>query len=324
MIKVEKGKIESTIETTSEVNDVVKTAMTEGKKIAKKDFKKFSTIVAVAFSIGLWVVKSIWYAYMSGKFSVYKIDRCYINADNENIFLQTIQLAALFIVWIFINYAYYTISVAEDTSKIHWKRKIKILIFWIIEMVVAFVFVLLETHNQLLEVLGGITVIDIVALIIAFFILCLMVNVFAIEFLIKKRWKERKRNKINTSKKNIESQSEQGIKELFLTLIVTVAVELIFIFLMASHTEYRRTNYKVIIVQNKETTEDTFSFYCGDEQKRYEIYPIAYENEDYYIITRMYSNNGKTKIDYDYQKVIEKEGQETIYVDDIYKIGIEN
>lgn len=103
--------------------NMVQVVVEECKKIAKEDFGKFSAIVAVIFSAGLWIVKSMWYSYMSGKLSVYKIDRCYINADSENIFLQIIQVVAIIVIGFFVNYLYYKISVAEDQSRLSWKKR---------------------------------------------------------------------------------------------------------------------------------------------------------------------------------------------------------
>ena len=54
---------------------IVQQLFDDVKMMASKDFAKFSTILAAFFSIGIWLIKSIWYAYMSGKFAVYRIDK---------------------------------------------------------------------------------------------------------------------------------------------------------------------------------------------------------------------------------------------------------
>lgn len=101
-----------------------------------------------------------------------------------------------------------------------------------------------------------------------------------------------------------------------LPMIATIAIELI-IFCVAYHTEQDRCAYKLILIQSEGNEESKFIFEHGDDGNKYEIYPIAYENEDCYIVTRLVNNNGKISIDYNYQRIIEKEGQETIYTQNI-------
>lgn len=320
MIELTRRKNDEDMITEVGVNDIELNIVNKVKKIAKKDFAQFSAIVAVLFSVGLWVIKSLWYAYMSGKLSVYKIDRCYINADNENVFLQIIQLVAIFIVWVFINYVYYKISVAEDKSKKQWKKKIKILVFWIVEMFFAFIFVLFSTHIKMRDFVGEITLVKIISLIIVFFILCLMVNIYAVELLIEK-WRKKRRKKANNQKKAKETKGEQSIKDVLLSLIITIALELIFVFLFAAHTEYSKSGYKVIMVQSEKTMENKYDIKYGEKNNKYEMYPITYENEDCYIVARLYREDGEIMLDYDFQRVLEKEGQEIIYIENINNLS---
>ena len=62
------------------------------KEIAEKDFTKFSALFVAVMTVGLWVIKGMWYAYQSGRFSVYGIASCYITSDDESFLLQIIQL----------------------------------------------------------------------------------------------------------------------------------------------------------------------------------------------------------------------------------------
>ena len=59
------------------------------KEIAEKDFTKFSALFVAVMTVGLWVIKGMWYAYQSGRFSVYGIASCYITSDDESFLLQT-------------------------------------------------------------------------------------------------------------------------------------------------------------------------------------------------------------------------------------------
>lgn len=293
----------------------------EGKKIAKGDFAKFSTIVAVTFSVGLWVVKSIWYAYMSGKLSVYKIDSCYINANNTNIFLEIIQLATIFIVWLFMNYLFYEISVTEDKSKFSWKKKRNIIFLCGIENFMLFVWVLSSAKTKFGELIAEITVGKAMALLMLFLILSFLINIFAIEFLIERK---RKDKKVNSKENNTNIKKEKRIKNMVISIITVIAFELIIVFYLAYYNEYDRRSYKLIMDQIETDVENKFIIECGENKNKYQIYPIVYENEDCYIVTRLFKENGKIGIDYNYQRVIQKEGQETIYIQNIYNIGVNN
>lgn len=311
-MKLEKRNIDETKEKELTDDNLVQFVVEKIKKIVKEDFAKFSAFAAVIFSVGLWIIKSIWYTYLLGKFSVYNIDECYINANNEKVILQIVQLASILVVWILIDYMYYKILVAEDKS---WKKRIKILIFWIAEMVFIF-FTFLRYY------VDEISKRNILSYIIALLFICLMINIFAIEFWIEEQLKRKKAKKID----NQESGNiiKKRIKNMFLIVIITIAIELISAFWSARNTEYDRCGYKVIMVQSEKATESEFFIEYGEDKNKYEIYPIAYENEDCYIVTRLCNENGKIKIDYNYQKIIEKEGQETIYVENIYNISMDN
>lgn len=118
------------------------------KEIAEKDFTKFSALFVAVMTVGLWVIKGMWYAYQSGRFSVYGIASCYITSDDESFLLQIIQLAAVLIVWFGINYLFYTILVSEDETKYHWKRKLKSVVFWIVEMLLLLIMVLITSTSS--------------------------------------------------------------------------------------------------------------------------------------------------------------------------------
>lgn len=292
------------------------------RESVKKDFAKFSAVVAVIFSMGLWAVKSIWYAYMSGKLYVYKIDRCYINADSENVFLQIIQLGAILIILFTTNYIYYRISIAEDKSKMHWKKIRNVLLFWLGEMFFFLVIILFVSQIEFRKEVGGTTWREIVSLVIMLLVLCLLINIYAIEFLVECRQKKKKGRNKQKVELRTKDEMKGELRAMILTIIVTFSVEMLVIFVIAIQTEYNRNEYKVIMNQCEVNVES--DYIIEYEKNKYEIYPIAYENEDCYIVTRLYNQNGKIKIDYAYQKIIPKEGQETIYFDNIYNMRLSN
>lgn len=313
----------------STVDNIIQFVVKESKKIAKEDFTKFGAIAAVIFSIALWGIKSIWYAYLSGKFWVYKVDKCYIHADNENIFLQIIQLASIVVIWFLIDYMYYKISVAEDESRFCWKRKRNKLIFWMVEMGLAFVAVLLFSHTNSGKLIGEITIGDILEILILDFVLCLIINIYAIELSIEERLKKKKEKKNSTQenktkKSKDKRKKEERIKDMFILFIATIAIELIIIFIASMQVEYSRCGYKIIMVQSEKTVKSEFDIEYAKDNSKYEVYPVVHEEQNYYIVTRLYNEDGKIRIDYNYQRIIEKEGQETIYVDNVYTISGNN
>lgn len=308
----------------STVDNTVGFLIEEGKKLAKEDFAKFSAIAAVIFSVGLWCIKSIWYAYWSGKFWVYKIDTCYINADSENVFLQIIKWASIFVVWFISNYIYYLIFVSEDKSKFHWKKIRNILGFGIVEIGIVFAAILVFSAVQGRKLIDKITVQSILAILILMIILCLIINIFAIEFAIEfaiKKHSNRKKSKETAVQENVEMTNEKRIKEMLFIGILTMAMIIIGVFSVSVMTEYDRKNYKVIMIQSEEETGSQFDIEYAADYNKYKVYPVVYENQDCYIVTRLCKQNGKIIIGYDYQKKLDKDEHETIYLEDVYQIS---
>ena len=295
---------------------IVQQLFDDVKMMASKDFAKFSTILAAFFSIGIWLIKSIWYAYMSGKFAVYRIDKCYIDANNDNVFLQTIQTVSIFTVWFLINYFYYKISIAEEKGN---KKKIKnILLFWMVEIGISFFYIMVTTYSEIQDLKTDNVFVNIIVVLLLSCVLCLFINIFAIEFLIEKKWKARK-NK--NKEKNINSE-EKRLINMIIPVIATIAIELLIVYIMSYRAEYDRNGSKVIIYNDVYNREYKVAFEDDKSNKMNTVYPIVFENEDCYIVTRLYNRNGETKIDYNYQRVLEKNGQETIYIQNIYDIDL--
>lgn len=204
------------------------------------------------------------------------------------------------------------ISVAEDESLYSWKKKIKILVFWMLEMIFVNAVFLKNSFDE-------ITLKNIVVLIIGSLLLCVIINIYAIEFLLEKRIKNKGKGKTDKQLKK-----EKRIKKMFYWFFITIAIELIVTYFSAYYTESHKSGYKMIMVKSEEIKESKFNIKYKKDGNMYEMYPIAHENTEYYIITRLYKENGKIKIDYNYQNIIEKQGQETVYVDNIYSIASDN
>lgn len=167
----------------------------------KKDFAKFCTLFVAIMTVGLWIIKSMWYSYQSGRFSVYEIDSCYINFNDEGLLLQIIQMVAIFVIWFGVNYLYYIIAVSKDINKFQFRKVLKLIAFYLVEMFLLFMIVIIISHVSIIELIKDINGSYIVALLIMLFITCLLINIFGIEFSIEKCLTNHKKKKIESKKK---------------------------------------------------------------------------------------------------------------------------
>ena len=293
----------------------------KASEYADKDFVRFSTIVTVVFTSILWAIKSLWYAFCSGRFSVYNIDNCYINSNNDSILLQLGKAAIIIILCATSRYLYYRISMGQDVSKFAWKRKVKKVVFLILEMVTLFLFIVMKEYINIIELFKAMNAKYFWAMFWCLGFICFMMNLLGIDYTRTKKQKLKQ-------KKEIENVNDEEFKweykdSLRVIIVFVFAIGLVAIptYVSGSMKENSRTAYKVIICEAKEESQSKYCFL--DEDKDVNIYPIVYENEECYILSRIFKEEGKVKIDYDYQQIVPKENQETYMMSDIYKINIE-
>ena len=343
------------------------------KEIAEKDFTKFSALFVAVMTVGLWVIKGMWYAYQTGRFSVYGIDSCYISSDNESILLQIIQMTAVLVVLFSINYIYYKISVSEDKSKFHWRRKLRLLGYWLTEMFLLFILVLITSGINIIDLIKDCEFLTYYEDGVAYrgkasemymptqnllryfaskpttrfidlqgykemvgkerekyltsFLIEFVVNIYGIEFAIEKKLSSRKRKKLESKaekKKDIEeeNQHKRNGKNMIFAVFITVAVEMLLMYIFGIVLENDRASYKLVLVEQETSEDSQYIFQYQSGQMNYTICPIVFENSDYYILTRIYKRDGKIEIDYEYQKIIGKTDIETFNCENIYEINI--
>lgn len=269
--------------------------------ISNKDLTKISTIGAIAFIILGWVIKAGWYAYMLGKFKVYNIDSCYFNSDNDNIILETLKLAVLAAILFFINYYYYDL--------LHEKSTKKIICFWIVEMFFVFLLIFFTSASSI-KILFQVNFKIAICLILFDWIICRLITVYATVY-----YRERNRKRVNKEKvhntQSISNKSKTKNKYyLLLYFIIVIAVELVLIYFLGFILEKNRISYKVVVDADLVELKDI-------NLENNNIYPIVYENNDIYILSQL-NNDGK--INYKFQKIIDKKEIETIYIQDINTI----
>ena len=208
---------------------------------------------------------------MAGKFSVYKIDKCYIDMNNDSVFLQTIQLIAYLTIGIFSNYVFYKILKTK-------KKKVRnIIIFVAIEEVILFLFVFVSNGFTLEQVCSQLTIRLVVTALILYIIVVVLINSFAINVVHSEHKKEKI---IRTQKQNISRKNQ--IKELIFAITITLAAGFGYTYWIAETTEQRREDYKILELTNTD-----------DEDM---MYAVVYETQDSYIVVEMQIENGKLSL----------------------------
>ena len=152
---------------------------------------------------------------------------------------------------------------------------------------------------------------------------CFSINIYAIQLVLEVRRKEkRKKLEVNTEGAvKVKTKNENWIEDTLLLIVLTIAVEMLVVYVIAERTEISRKGYKVIMSESQEFSETPYDITYVADNNKYQVYPIVFENRDCYILTRLYYKNGEVKIDYNYQRIVEKSGQEIIYVDNVYEIS---
>lgn len=297
------------------------------KEIAEKDFAKFSALFVAFMTVGLWVIKGMWYAYQSGRLSVYRIDSCYIVPNDESFWLQIIQMMAVLVVWIGINYLYYKISALKDETKFHWRRKLKLVVFWISEMFLLFIVVIITSGINCIELIKDSTAKSVAEMLFVLACTCFVVNIYGIEFTIEKKLANRKKKKLGSKiekKEDIDNKDphKKNDQSMMFMVVITVALEILLMYILGVVYENDRCSYKVVLVEQEASEDNEYIFRYQDGQMNYAICPIVFENNDYYILTRLHKVDGKIEIEYAYQKIIEKIDVETFKFENIYRINM--
>lgn len=267
---------------------------------------QYKSLVIFAVPVVVCIVKLFWGTYMWGKFSVYKIDPSYIDTNNGSFIANVVEITLIIIVFLLSNVVFYFVCSRKKRAIsiigmvcmcVGEGAAITYLLFRPIKNIVAILF---------LSILSGI----------------LNINGILYGFDNSKRSKNSKKNK-----KKCKMRYEKR-KKYTVVCIVGVAALVMYTCLFyhdGKDYEKSRKSYKVMMKNIGEDTDIKYQIYSIDDNKKYEIYPVAYENKEKYILCRLYYDNGKIKIDYHYQKIIDKDGQEIRYIDNIYDIsGNEN
>lgn len=295
----------------------------------KSDYAKFTSLFIAAITIGVWLIRGMWYFYTLGKFSVFKIDICYIEPTKDSVIYQIIQVIVCFIILAFFNKTFYLLIKEKDFSKFHWKKIIIIFILYLSELIILFGGIIFFYNYNVVKVLEEFIeypryIFDVFILLTLLFILF---NSFGIAFSIKEKILNKEKNRLQTfifikdmfNFKNIEN-IEKALK-MILTLICIIAFELGWVFFIGIYSTSIKKDYKIISesVEYHQDNNDIYTINDDEKQLSWYIYIITFENQEKYILSRLYREEDNIKIDYKYQKVIDKDNVETLYLDNIFQ-----
>lgn len=321
-------------------------ALQQIKEFSAKDFAKFSTIMAVCFSIALWITRSLGYFYTLGRFSVYHIDKGYIDVWSEGFLIQVIQSASICILLLTVNYMYFQLSIPKGSKNA--KRRLKKIGFILLEFIILSAWVLFTNGISfigLLKELPDASTVEILALVIVWGLVLIMVNAFGIEavFFYKRSIKEKKavievenevktqlekkgknkKKKQKTQKDNEKNDAEQSetkyqrwIKVIEF-LLITCIIEFIFMYVMGILAERQRNEFKFVVEEAETVEGDEYVFIDQNKGASYYLYPIVYENQDVYILSQIGKKEEDLIINYDFLKEIDKEDVSTYYIDNL-------
>ena len=310
------------------------------RKYASKNFAKFSAITAVCFSIVLWIIRSLGYFYTLGRFSVYHIDKSYIDVWSEGFFAQVIQSVSVVILFLTVNYIYFQLSIPQNNKNA--KRRILKVGFVLLEVFGLSVWINLTNGislNDLLKDLRNASMRDISTLMIVWCGLLAIVNCLGMYANLFHRFpiKEKKTvsedrtvvkpplDKMGETKTRYENDKEKRggkhddlkYKEVIGRMVVPLIICIIafaFMYTLGIQMERQRSEFKYV----KEKTEilDGEEYINTDQTTgdSYYLYPIVYENEQVYILSRIRKD---MTIDCSFLKVIDKENVNTYYIDNL-------
>lgn len=269
------------------------------KYILSSSDLKNSAIFTVCISILLWIIKAIYHCYWMGKFSFYHIEKSYIEINSDNTILDILYFMLGIIVIGLCNYFHDNI-VKKSSNNEKWKRIIGIIGFYLIQALLVFMFIIVYSNVSVYELWNETTIKQILIVFISSIFLCVIINIYSILGVTPRDYKS-----------IIEKKSFKNIK--LSIVVIIIACLMVGLFALGRHYEQEKTGYKILIEDSIEIKKDGNEIY---------FYPVVYENKDYYILSKFSYN--KKKFIYEYQKIIRKDGQATLYIQDIYNFNIED
>lgn len=282
------------------------------KKYAKKHFNRFSAIIIAISTIGLWIIRALGYTYQSAQLSVYNIDKSYIMLT-DNFFLQIIQFISVLIVLFALNFVYFKIATKKEKNH---KRKSKIIILYLIEMLNILFFAITQTNygiNQLILEFKSYTFITWITLFILLFGFVFVINLFGFQAAHLYSKKEITYNDTSTKRE------ESNIFSYTTTILVFLSLLFVISYLYGRFEEQSRNSFKIIAEEVNSYVDDDVSFKTSNDNIC-TLYAVVYENENIYILCQLHKTTNGVSINKNCQKVVLKDNLVTYNITNIYDI----
>jgi len=274
----------------------------ELKKIDKQDIAIFTAISGAATIL----MKLMWYFYMLGNFHFYGIDSIYIQFKGDNLIYQVIGYFLFTCILVFINLSTYYLIIK--------KKKVWIIVeLLVIAIIMTWAFILLA-H----ETLGFSAFIQLYKRGI---VVTLIASFMGIYFGFYKLWDDKNKKKKSIDANNANRNScDPSIKVLkFMGAFIIVMSVIVFSCYWAGGDDAsRKRDYKVIVENvNGQESKATYIFQTATPSNAFAVYPVVYETQEQYFVTRLVDDGEAIKIDCNYQKIMEKKGIETMRIHNI-------
>lgn len=285
------------------------------KKIKLKNTTTIIAIMTAATATALFLIKGFYYFYKWGYYNTLKIDLAYINVEKiENVYyvLGYIGISGMLATSNYITYDIYT-----------KKKRLSVFLFWIVEMFFFWGIVLVSANLELKDVL-----VDLIrgGLWFEYLMLALKILVYVVTFnLIGIYWGEITR-RVTSKEFNREEESGENINsyeliKIALGIFIFLSVEGLATYYMGVSSANNKKDYKAIVeeVESVDYIDNKYKFRWNN--KEVVIYPILYENEEQFLVSKLYNIENEIYVENNCQKVISKQGIETIYFENIFALG---
>lgn len=286
------------------------------RKFVPKNVTDIIAILTVIVTIVAFLIRGFWYIYELGYFKSIGVNRIYIEVDNIGTLYYLVDCLGLAGIFIASNYFVRLLVTKKRIKEFILFLLFEVIIFWFITFVYSNVNAIeaiteMIKYNQQEEYFG---------LFINVFLIILLVNLYGFCFGILENIEQKKQ----TTKYN-ETEGEKkeiDIKKVALFSVLVIMLEGFATFFIGVHAGHNQKAYKVIV--ENITTEDIEKMdekYVFDfDNNKVRVYPVLYENNENYIISNLCWSEKERYIETMYQKVISKEGIETIYIEDIFTV----
>lgn len=291
----------------------------EQKKESKYVPQNITEIIAlftVVVTVVAFLLRICWYVHELGYCKAIGVSRLYIEVDNIGNLYYLIYFLGLAVILVASNCLIYLFVVEKRIKELLFGLGIEVFLFW----VVVFVYSNADLIDAIKEMIKYGLLKDYLLLLVKVVLLVAVFNLYGLCFGITKIVVRKKPEEENYTADNQKKRVD--IKIVFLFIVTTIIAEGFATFLVGVSDGNKQKSYKVIIeeipIDDVEKVDEKYIFQDGNSKAQ--IYLVLYENNEKYIISNLYWDGNKSVIEKTHQKIISKEGIETIYVEDIFAV----